>query len=379
MQPSIKSIHVYPLGYQEPNDNLAWRYITLVRIQASDGTVGWGECISQFKEATYATTALLENGLTDLLIGQDPLDNEALWALLRGQVWWYGDVGGIAAFAISALDMALWDLKGKLLGVPLYKLLGGMHHTKLPVCASTHPKAIQIDDMAEELATHIKNGYKLVKVGFGKKGEANLGVSAQRDLEFVKTVREAIGPEAGFIVDIGAKLHWTVPYAVKMARAFLPYNLTWLEDVFPPDNMLGYKHLRAAVPEMMIGFGERFWNRADYLRLLQADVCDVILVDPGRTEGVTGMQQITQLAARYNVGMDPHCWSSAIITAASLHIALAAPNATIFEMKPFENPMQHELVTQPFAPVDGYISIGDAPGLGVEVIESVVQKYSLKK
>jgi L-alanine-DL-glutamate epimerase-like enolase superfamily enzyme len=130
---------------------------------------------------------------------------------------------------------------------------------------------------------------------------------------------------------------------------------------------------------MMIGFGERFWNRADYLRLLQADVCDVILVDPGRTEGVTGMQQITQLAARYNVGMDPHCWSSAIITAASLHIALAAPNATIFEMKPFENPMQHELVTQPFAPVDGYISIGDAPGLGVEVIESVVQKYSLKK
>jgi L-alanine-DL-glutamate epimerase-like enolase superfamily enzyme len=379
MPVTIKRIDVYPLGYQEPNDNLAWRYIILTRIEASDGTVGWGECISQFKESTYATAALLENGLTDLLVGKDPLDTETLWNTLRGQVWWYGDVGGIAAFAISALDMALWDLKGKLLGVPLYQLLGGKQHEKLPTCASTHPKASTIDAMAAELATHIRNGYKLVKVGFGKKGEANLGTSAARDLEFVKTVREAIGPDAGFIVDIGAKVHWTVPYAIKMARAFLPYHLTWLEDVFQPDNFLGYTQLRAAVPEMMIGFGERFWNRSDYLRLLQANVCDVILVDPGRTEGVTGMQQITQLAARYNVGMDPHCWSSAIITAASLHIALAAPNATIFEMKPFENPMQHELVMQPFAPVDGTMSIGDAPGLGVEVIESVVQKYNLKK
>lgn len=379
MPVTIKKIDVYPLGYQEPNDNLAWRYIVLTRIEASDGTVGWGECISQFKESTYATAALLDNGLTDLLIGKDALDTETLWNTLRGQVWWYGDVGGIAAFAVSALDMALWDLKGKLLGVPLYQLLGGKQHEKLPTCASTHPKASTIDAMAAELATHIRNGYKLVKVGFGKKGEANLGSNAARDLEFVKTVREAIGADAGFIVDIGAKVHWTVPYAVRMARAFLPYNLTWLEDVFSPENMAGYTHLRAAVPEMMIGFGERFWNRGDYLRLLQANVCDVILVDPGRTEGVTGMQQITQLAARYNVGMDPHCWSSAIITAASLHVALAAPNATIFEMKPFENPMQHELVTTPFAPVDGYMSIGDAPGLGVEVIESVVQKYNLKK
>lgn len=375
---SIRRIDVYPLGYPEPNDNNVTRYITLARIEASDGTVGWGEAISQFREATYATVALLENGLTDLLIGQNPLDNELLWNMLRGQVWWYGDVGGIAAFAISALDIALWDLKGKLLGVPLVQLLGGKQQEKLPTCASTHPKASEIDAMAEELAVHIRNGYKLVKVGFGKKGHANLGVSASRDIEFVRTVRSAIG-DAGFIVDIGAKVHWNVPYAIRMAEAFAPYNLTWLEDVFPPEYMEGYTHLRQAVPGMMIGFGERFWNRADYRRLLQADVCDVILVDPGRTEGVTGMHQITQLAARHNVGMDPHCWSSAIITAASLHVAFASTNATIFEMKPFENPMQHELVTEPFHPVDGFMFVPDKPGLGVEVIEKTVEKYNLKR
>ncbi|PJF23937.1 MAG: hypothetical protein CUN53_20370, partial [Phototrophicales bacterium] len=144
------------------------------------------------------------------------------------------------------------------------------------------PKAADIDAMAAELAAHIQNGYQLVKVGFGKKGHANLGVSAARDIAFVKTVRAAIGADAGFIVDIGAKVRWTVPYAIRMARAFAEYQLTWLEDVFPPDNMAGYPHLRAAVPELAIGFGERFWNRSDYLRLLQADVCDVILVDPGR-------------------------------------------------------------------------------------------------
>src|SRR5688572_8405160 len=199
---TIKKIDVFPLGYQEPNDDNAWRYIILTRLEASDGTVGWGESITQFKEATYATAALLENGLTDLLIGKDPLENEVLWNMLRGQVWWYGDVGGIAAFAISALDMALWDLKGKILGIPLYQLLGGKQQEKLPACASTHPKSAEISEMADELAVHIKNGYKLVKVGFGKKGHANLGVSANRDIEFVKTVRAAIGPDAGFIVDI---------------------------------------------------------------------------------------------------------------------------------------------------------------------------------
>ncbi len=376
---TIKKIDIYPLGYQEPNDDNAWRYITLARIEASDGTIGWGECISQFKEATYATAAMLDNGLTDMLIGKNPLENEVLWNMLRGQVWWYGDTGGIAAFAISALDMALWDLKGKILGVPLYQLLGGKQQERLPVCASTHPKSSDIGDMAAELAVHIQNGYKIVKVGFGKKGHANLGTNATRDIEFVKTVRAAIGADAGLIIDIGAKMHWTVPHAIKMATAFVEYNLTWLEDVFQPDNLIGYTHLRHAVPEIMIGFGERFWNRADYLRLLQADVCDVILVDPGRTEGVTGMHQITQLAARYNVGMDPHCWSSAIITAASLHVAFASTNATIFEMKPFENPMQHELVTQPFHPVDGYIIVPDGPGLGIEVIEATVEKYNLKR
>jgi L-alanine-DL-glutamate epimerase-like enolase superfamily enzyme len=376
---TIKTLDVFPLGYQEPNDDYADRYITLVRLETHDGLVGWGEAITQFRESTLATTALIENGLGALVLGRDPLENEKIWNDLRQRVWWYGDTGGIAAFAISAIDMALWDLKGQILKQPLYQLLGGKQVERLPVCASTHPKASAIDDMAAELAGHIANGYQLVKVGFGKKGHANLGVSADRDIAFVKAVRSAIGPQAGFIVDIGAKMFWSLPYAVRMAWAFAEYNLTWLEDVFHPDNMDAYTHLRRAVPGLQIGFGERFWNLNDYHRLLQANICDVILVDPGRTEGVTGMHKITQLADRYHVKMDPHSWSSAINTAASLHIAVANPNASIFELKPVENPMQHELVTRPFAHHEGWMTAPDGPGLGVEVIESVVHKYHLRE
>jgi L-alanine-DL-glutamate epimerase-like enolase superfamily enzyme len=233
--------------------------------------------------------------------------------------------------------------------------------------------------MAAELAAYITNGYQLVKVGFGKKGHSNLGVDPQRDIAFVRAVREAIGPDAGFIVDIGAKMRWTLAYAVRMARVFAECSLTWLEDPFHPDNFSDYTRLRQAVPELMIGFGERFWTLSDYHRLLQANLCDVLLIDPGRTEGVTGMRRIMELAARYNVAMDAHSWSSAINTAASIHLSLVAARPTIFELKPLENPMQHELVTQPFAHKDGWIYAPEGPGLGVEVIEKTVEKYNLKK
>jgi L-alanine-DL-glutamate epimerase-like enolase superfamily enzyme len=275
--------------------------------------------------------------------------------------------------------MALWDLKGKLLNVPLYQLLGGKQQDRLPVCASTHPKSFELDTMAEELAEHIHNGYKLVKVGFGKKGHANLGVEEARDAAFARAVRKAIGPDAGFIIDIGAKVHWDVPRAVRMARVFHECRITWLEDPFPLTNIDGYRMVRAAVPDLMLVTGERLWNMEDYHRLFEAGVCDAILIDPGRTEGVTGMHKITQLAAKYNIGMDAHTWSSAINTAASIHLSLCATRPTIFELKPFTNPMQHELVRKPFSHVDGYIYAPEGSGLGVEVIEDTVRKYTMKK
>lgn len=374
----IKRVDVFPLIYEEPNDDNAVRSITLVRIEAGDGIVGWGECISQFPESSAAVAAMIERGLAEIVVGHDPLDNEVIWDALHGRVWWYGDVGGTAAFAISAIDMALWDLKGKLLGVPLYQLLGGKKHERLPACASTHPKYASLDDLAAELAGHIQRGYKVVKVGFGKKGHADLGINEARDFEYVRKVREAIGAEAGFIVDVGAKTKWDIPRAVRFAHHCAAHKLLWLEDPFPPYEFAAYHTLRSAVPHLQLATGERMWNEMDYARLLDARFCDVILCDPGRVEGITGMHRIIQMAARHNIAIDAHTWSSGINTAASLHLTLSAAKPTIFELKPVPSPMQNELITKPFAHQDGYLYAPEGAGLGVEVIAKTVEKYRLK-
>ena len=373
----IRSIDIFPVGYLEPNDNNSQRHVVIVRLETNDGTVGWGETVTIFREATFSVAALLKYGLAELVKGKDPLDSETIWDSLREQVWWYGDVGGITAFAISALDMALWDLRGKLLKQPLYALLGGKKQERLPVCASSHPKAATIDDMAAELVGHVQRGYQSVKVGFGKKGHANLGVDHDRDLQFVRTVREAIGPKVGFIVDIGAKIHWDIPTAVQRARAFREFNLLWLEDPFPPTNHLGYRSLRAAVPDLRIATGERCFTVDSYRELFDETTPDVVLIDAGRSEGITGTQRIIQLAAQRNVAFDAHSWSTAINTAASVHLSLCAPLPTIFELKPFECAMDYELVRNPVVQKDGWISAPEGYGLGADVIEDVLHKYAL--
>ena len=181
------------------------------------------------KEATYATVALLEHGLIDVVLEQDPLSNETIWHALRERVWWYGNTGGIAAFAISALDMALWDLKGKILGMPLYQLLGGKQHERLPVCVSTHPKASEIEAMAAELAGFIQQGYQLVKVGFGEKRTCQSGDQRRAGYCFCQSCASRHRTTGRFYYRYWGKVHWDLPYAVRMAQALNEINLTWLE------------------------------------------------------------------------------------------------------------------------------------------------------
>ena len=369
----INKITAYPLRYPEPNDHNNLRYITLVRIETDDGTVGWGECISQWPEAALAVKVIVERGLAPVLMGRDPADTYAIWLAMKEQSWWYGE-GGIAWFALSALDIAMWDLKGKALGVPLHQLLGGKLRDKLRACVSTHPAQSSIDGMARELAAYIEQGYTALKVGFGKKGEARLGYEAKRDIAFVEAVREAVGPDVDFMVDIGHPVRWEVMQAIRMVRAFERSNIRWIEDPLRTYDWESYVQLRAAI-QTQIATGEDLWTVGDYRRLLRAGFADVILVDPGRAEGITGYLKVQELAALEHRYIDAHAWSGAIITAAAVHLTAVAPNYTVMEMKPVRNPMQHELVHNPFEVENGWVVVPDRPGLGVEVDEAVVHKY----
>ncbi|HEY7283685.1 MAG TPA: mandelate racemase/muconate lactonizing enzyme family protein, partial [Actinomycetota bacterium] len=193
----IARIDAYPLRYAEPHYRGMERCVTLVRIETSDGTVGWGESISQFPEAAVATKVLIDEGFAPRISGRDPLDVELLWKEMCTYAYWFG-VEGIAAFAISAIDMALWDLKGKILGQPVYRLLGGAQRRRIRVYANgwyTNPGRPELN--AEEAKTVVAMGYTALKFDpFGQHNYYTISLAeAQLAEDRVAAVREAVGPE----------------------------------------------------------------------------------------------------------------------------------------------------------------------------------------
>lgn len=370
----IRSVEPWSVCYPEPNDDGNLRYLALCRVEADDGTVGWGEAVTQFAEATRATAALIE-GLTDEVVGQDPMQNVALWRALKQRSWWYGYEGGPAAFAISAIDIALWDLKGKLLGQSVVNLLGGAQQDRLPVVASTHAFDADLEREVERHGRYIhEEGYRGVKIGMGKRGRSRLGYEVDRDIGFVRSLREATGPDAILIMDRGQSLVWDIASAIRRTVAFEECGLYWIEEPLEPTDLVGFRKLRQHA-RCMIGTGEREWNARGFGRVIDSGVVDVVGCDPGRAEGITGSAKVITLVEEADVWFNAHAWSGAIVTAASLALSATTPRCLLFEMKPLESPMQHDVVVEPFCQVQGSIEVPRSPGLGVEVIEAALAKY----
>jgi len=370
----IASIEPIPVAYPEPNDFNATRYLCLVKITTDDGVVGWGESITQFPEVNPAVASLISS-LSDSVIGQDPVNTEKIWRDLKDRTWWYGYRGGIASFAISAIDIALWDIKGKVLGRSVLDLLGGPAHDRLPAIASSHAHYESIPRMAEEAAEWLSTGLQGMKVGFGKRGDAHLGYEHDRDIEYMRSMREAIGNDKQIMIDCGINVKWDVATAVKRVQGFDDYELAWIEEPLGAWDPEGYASLRAKT-RTLIAYGEREWNLDGFESVLATGSCDVLGVDPGRAEGITGFKKVTDRCEHYRRQANAHAWSGAIVSAASVAISFSTPSCKLFEFKPLRNPMQHELVADPIAHVDGWLyPPTDKPGLGIEIDESVIDRY----
>jgi L-alanine-DL-glutamate epimerase-like enolase superfamily enzyme len=369
----VETVEAIPVSYPEPNDFNALRHLCLVKLTADDGQVGWGESITQFPEASWAAKAIIE-GFAPLIVGQDPVQTETLWRAMKQQAWWYGYNGGIASYAVAAIDIALWDLKGKAVNRSVLDLLGGPVHERIPGIASSHAHHEQIPAMAEEIQGWLSSGLQGVKVGFGKRGNARLGYEHDRDVAFVKAVRDAIGPGKSIMVDLGIAIKWDVTTAIERTRAFEQYDLAWIEEPLGAWDPEGYRNLRGKTTTRM-GYGEREWNLDGYQRVLDTGTVDVVGVDPGRAEGITGFKKVCERVEYYRRQANAHAWSSAIVTAASLAISFSSTACKVFEFKPLRNPMQHDLVTKPFEHVNGWAVPPKGPGLGIEVIEEVVNRY----
>ena len=372
----VARVEAIPVSYPEPNDFNALRHLCLVKITTDDGVVGWGESITQFPEASLATKAIVD-GMAERVVGRDPLENQAIWLAIKDQAWWYGYGGGIASYAVSAIDIALWDVKGKLLQTSVTNLLGGPVHPRLPVIASCHAHYEDIGQMVAEAQEWVAPGLHGVKVGLGKRGNARLGYEHDRDVEYMRRMREGL-PGKSIMLDCGWNVKWDVTTAVRRVRAFEEYDLAWIEEPLGAWDPEGYANLRSKTTTL-IAYGEKEWNVDGFERILATGTVDVVGIDPGRAEGISGFRRAADRIEFYRRQANAHAWSSAICSAASLAMSFSSPAFKLFELKPLRNPMQHELVTRPFEQVDGWIYPPTGPGLGIEVIDEVVDRYRSEK
>jgi D-galactarolactone cycloisomerase len=372
----VRSVTPVSVRYPEPNDSGALRHLTLCRVEADDGTVGWGEAVTSWPDACRATEAMIDGIGAELVVGRDPLDNIDIWRSIRRRAWWYGNRGGISSFALSAIDIALWDLKGKLLRVPVTQLLGGVHHERLPAIASTHPRDASLEVEADRHARYIGElGFQGCKLGLGKKGEARLGSEVDRDVELLRLLRERVGAGPMVMWDRGVNtLTWDVSFALRLTAGLEEHGLTWMEEPFEPEDVDSFRRLKAH-SRTLIGSGEREWNVEGYRAFIAHGVADVIGFDPGRAEGITGGRRVIELVEEAGAWFNAHAWSSAIVSAASLALSLTTPRVLVFELKAEESPMQHELVEEPIGQAAGFVEPLPGPGLGIEVREAVVERY----
>jgi L-alanine-DL-glutamate epimerase-like enolase superfamily enzyme len=369
----IARVDAFPLRYPEPNNAGKLRHVTLVRLETGGGAVGWGEAITGAEDAAVAMKVIVDRGFGPRLLGRDPTLVEAIWSEFRETTYWTGD-GGIVTFAISAIDMALWDLAGHLTGLPVHQLLGGKRRDRVRAASSVIFDTADLDGIGRQFADLHARGYGVLKGGWGHDLSIAFGRDRRRDLEIVRAVRNAVGAEAEIIVDVVAGSGWTASHAIAMARAFEPFRLFWLEDALPEGDLVGWQRLSASTATPLCT-GEKGWTIPHFRRLIDSGALDIVMLDPGRAEGVTGARKVIDLAAESGISWNAHSWSSALNTAASLHLAAASANVLVLEVKPEPSPMQHELVTDPIEMVDGWIAVRDAPGLGVTVDEAAVRRY----
>lgn len=371
----IGPIRSYVIRYSDTNDHGNLRQTLLVRVETTDGVVGWGEGIAMWPEACWATKAVIDSGLAPLLQSAGEISVAEAWEKMRAHTWWYGE-GGIACFAYSALDMALWDIAGKLAGKPLYELLGGKRVESLPAYSSSHVNRATRRLCVDEIVSFGDQGYVGAKFGLGKRGLSQIGDNPDEIIAFVGDLRRELGADFDIVVDIGNGIKWDRETGIATARRLMDFDIGWYEEPFYPTRIEDYRALREAVP-IRIGSGEREFTVTGYGRLIDTGTVDVLGVDPSRAEGVTGFHKIDALCGAAGVQLNAHAWSTAILSAASLHLSLASPNTRLFEFKPFPVIVQRDLVDAPIVQVGGRASIGDRPGLGIEVDEALVRRLQL--
>ncbi len=333
---------------------------TIVRITTDTGIEGFG--VTYHEVGGEATKLMIEKNMAPRLIGRDPFETEEIWqdmfAYLRG-------VGrkGLMFCALSAVDIALWDLKGKILDLPLYKLFGGAE-TKIPVYGSGGWTSYTDEQLVQEMKDLVqKDGYRMVKFKVGVDG----GNSPMRDLERVRKVREALGPDVGIMLD--ANNCWDAATGARFANLVKEYDIMFLEEPVLADDIPGLKKFKRST-DMPLATGEQEYTKYGARDLVLNECADIVQLDGTRAGGFTEMLKVAAITQAWNIRFAPHAMENIHI-----HLISACPNALFLErLKLFEDITGNIYVDAP-KPDHGFMTIPDLPGLGLTLNMDFIKEH----
>jgi D-galactarolactone cycloisomerase len=318
---------------------------------------------------------VIESALKPLVLGADPLDIEVLWHRMYHATRDYGRKGSVIA-GISAIDIALWDLAGKAHRVPVHKLLGGAFRTRVQAYATGFYRIRgqgEASRLAQEAIAHHEAGFRAMKV--------KLGYGIADDLAVMDAVGRAIEGR-GVTLMVDTNHAYGVGDAVRLGRALAPYGLRWYEEPVAPEHVAGYREVRSRCT-MPIAGGENEHTLYGFRDFLAAGAVDIAQPDIGSVGGFTACRHVVALAQAHGVQVNPHVWGSAVAQAASLQLIAAVPVAhhsvfadePIFEYDRSSHPFRQSLVAEPIVQRDGWLEVPTRPGLGVEIVREVLERY----
>jgi D-galactarolactone cycloisomerase len=368
----IADVRAYPMSHKlAPEDivdlglgRTVKRDTVIVRVATDDGIIGYGE--SHHGRSPGAVAHLANTTLRQLVIGMDASDVVGVWArIYKMQLGSHG-MGAATAIAMSGIDMALWDIRGKAAGWPVYRLLGGASRP-IPAYAGGVSLGFQEPSaLVDEIRPLVESGYKAVKL--------RLGDSPARDLERVAAVRKAFGDELTILVD--ANTGYTLADAQQVMPGLEAHNVGWLEEPFPAHDHRSYS-IAATFGRVPLAAGENHYTRFEFMRVIEDGVIRILQPDLSKSGGITELLRIAAMASAWKLPIHPHTSTSALNMAASIHFLASIENAGYFEGDvSTSNPFREQLGSTPYTmDADGNVRPLEKPGIGIEVDEDFLLKH----
>jgi galactonate dehydratase len=360
--------------------NARMRNWIFVKVETDQqGLYGWGEATLEWK--TKGVVGAVED-IGRLLIGEDPNRIEHLYQMMTRQYFWRAGIEGMSA--ISGIDMALWDIKGKALGVPVYELLGGRVRDRVRLYnhlgggqmkvmyESTEPQQFAENALSVKAA-----GYTAIKFMAVPRTEPVEGVqSVKYAAKLVEAIREAVGPEMDLMVDLHART-WPA-MAIQNCHALEPYGLLFFEEPCPTEDIEATAQVTRA-SNIPIATGERLVGRPQFREVFEKRACHIIQPDLSHCGGLWEARKIAAMAETYSIAVAPHNPNGPVATVAATHFALATPNWLIQESITDDVPWRYEVIEPPLEVKAGYIDIPTRPGLGIDINESEAAKHPFQE